>query len=116
MVIVAQGRRPSGGAETPGTRRSPDGRTRRVPRERRGLGSEIVPSRSIFGARLRSRVPQYGHSVMYGETSAPQFLQTTNRSGPDAMGCVRFYGRPPTALGAGRFHDLRHHFAQVVIG
>ena len=27
-------------------------------------GSETVPSRSIFGARLRSRLPQYGHSVM----------------------------------------------------
>jgi hypothetical protein len=29
-----------------------------------GLGSETVPSRSIFGARFRRRVPQYGHSVM----------------------------------------------------
>jgi hypothetical protein len=44
-------------------------------------GSETVPSRSIFGARLRNRVPQYGHSVMYGLTSLPQFLQTTLRSG-----------------------------------
>ena len=27
-------------------------------------GSETVPSRSILGARLRSRLPQYGHSVI----------------------------------------------------
>src|SRR3954470_1020174 len=50
-----------------------------------GLGSETVPSRSIFGARLRSRVPQYGHSVMYGLTSCPQFLHTTKRSGELAI-------------------------------
>src|SRR3954468_7344672 len=50
-----------------------------------GLGSETVPSRSIFGARLRRRVPQYGHSVMYGLTSEPQFLQTTERSGDLAI-------------------------------
>jgi hypothetical protein len=37
-------------------------------------------------------VPQYGHSVMYGDTSEPHFLQTTNRSGPLAMD-VRFYAR-----------------------
>jgi hypothetical protein len=30
-------------------------------------------------------LPQYGHSVMYGLTSDPQFLQTTNRSGPPAL-------------------------------
>jgi hypothetical protein len=39
------------------------------------------PERSIFGARLRSRWPQYGHSVMYGDTSELQFLQMTKRSG-----------------------------------
>ena len=50
-----------------------------------GLGSETVPSRSIFGARLRRRVPQYGHSVMYGLTSEPQFLHTTKRSGELAI-------------------------------
>ena len=44
-------------------------------------GGASPPSRSIFGARLRSRVPQYGHSVMYGLTSDPHFLQTTKRSG-----------------------------------
>jgi hypothetical protein len=49
-----------------------------------------TPPRSSFGARLRRRVPQYGHSVMYGETSEPQLLQMTKRSGPLAMG-FRFY-------------------------
>src|SRR3954453_21459882 len=48
-------------------------------------GTASPPSRSILGARLRSRVPQYGHSVMYGLTSLPQFLQTTFRSGICAM-------------------------------
>ena len=48
-------------------------------------GSDTVPSRSIFGARLRSRLPQYGHSVMYGDTSRPQLRHTTNRSGPLAI-------------------------------
>src|SRR3954463_2143867 len=112
IVIVAQGRRPIGGADTPGTRRSRGARTRRVPRERLGLGSEIVPSRSILGARLRKRVPQYGHSVMYGDTSAPQFLQTTNRSGPLAMGPID----STVASGARRFDDLGHDLAQVVVG
>ena len=41
--------------------------------------------RSIFGARFRTRCPQYGHSVTYGLTSEPQFLQTTNRSGCDTV-------------------------------
>ena len=55
--------------------------------------------RSIFGARLRSRVPQYGHSVMYGLTSAWQFLQTTKRSGDD-MASILGTGRglPRTLL------------------
>src|SRR5436305_8519679 len=63
---------------------------------RRNLGSAGVggrlrrrsltrPSRSIFGARLRSRLPQYGHSVMYGLTSDPQLLQITKRSGPPVL-------------------------------
>src|ERR1700727_1783115 len=51
----------------------------------RRVFSAIRPLRSIFGARLRSRVPQYGHSVMYGLTSDPQFLQTTKRSGPPVL-------------------------------
>src|SRR4029077_6283747 len=64
------------------------------PRRRRGSDvavgrrltrSRIRPSRSIFGARLRSRVPQYGHSVIYGLTSDPQFLHTTKRSGPPVL-------------------------------
>ena len=46
----------------------------------RRRGSSSSP-RSIFGARLRTRWPQYGHSVTYGLTSDEQFLQTTNRSG-----------------------------------
>src|ERR687897_3812722 len=70
---------------------------RRGPRRgREALGGFGVPPRSSFGARLRSRVPQYGHSVMYGDTSEPQLLQTTKRSGPLAIG-LRFYapaGRP----------------------
>ena len=47
----------------------------------RRFGSGLPPERSIFGARLRTRCPQYGHSVTYGLTSDPQFLQTTKRSG-----------------------------------
>jgi hypothetical protein len=39
-----------------------------------------------LGARLRRRCPQYGHSVMYGLTSDPHCLQTTNRSAPEDMG------------------------------
>ncbi len=89
----------------------------------RGAGGLLAgrPSRSIFGARLRSRVPQYGHSVMYGLTSEPQFLQTTKRSG--ALGMAdRFYDRREPARGAassprrrGR-DDLGHDLAQVVVG
>jgi hypothetical protein len=45
---------------------------------------------------LRNRVPQYGHSVMYGDTSEPQLLQTTKRSGPLAMD-DRFYAYPTGA-------------------
>src|SRR5215217_2050751 len=49
-----------------------------APREplRCGLAG-AASGRAIFGARLRSRVPQYGHSVTYGLTSAWQFLHTT---------------------------------------
>ena len=42
-----------------------------------GCASSASPRRSSFGARLRSRAPQYGHSVTYGLTSEPQFLQMT---------------------------------------
>jgi hypothetical protein len=51
----------------------------RTRRARFGFGSSSP--RSIFGARFRTRWPQYGHSVTYGLTSDPQFLQTTKRSG-----------------------------------
>jgi hypothetical protein len=50
-------------------------------RARRGAFGSTGSPRSIFGARLRTRWPQYGHSVTYGETSELQFLQTTKRSG-----------------------------------
>src|SRR6476661_9992904 len=90
--------------------RSPRGALAR--RWRRTFGSLIVPSRSILGARLRRRVPQYGHSVMYGDTSAPQFLQTTKRSGPLAMGPID----STCGSRAGRFDDLGHDLAQVVVG
>ena len=46
-----------------------------------GRGSAPGSSRSSLGARLRTRWPQYGHSVTYGLTSDPQFLHTTKRSG-----------------------------------
>jgi hypothetical protein len=52
-----------------------------------GCGSP--PDLSIFGARLRTRCPQYGHSVTYGLTSDPQLRQTTNRSGCDT--CLSEY-------------------------
>ena len=51
-----------------------------------GCLASPISSRSILGARLRNRCPQYGHSVMYGETSAPQDLQTTKRSGEFTCG------------------------------
>src|ERR687897_266885 len=79
-AIVAYGRR---SARTPGI--SPGFRRPSEGRLRGGLGGFGVPPRSSFGARLRSRLPQYGHSVMYGDTSRPQLRQTTKRSGPLAM-------------------------------
>jgi hypothetical protein len=42
-------------------------------------------ARGSLGARLRSRFPQYGHSVMYGLTSDPHCLHTTNRSAPEVI-------------------------------
>src|SRR5215213_5906532 len=88
-------------------------------RGRARLGGFGAP-RSSLGARLRSRVPQYGHSVMYGDTSEPQLLQTTNRSGPLAMGS-RFYApaaslrRPPSGTRR-RGHDLAHDLGEVAVG
>src|SRR5918995_117999 len=64
------------------------------------LGSTGSP-RSILGARLRTRWPQYGHSVTYGETSELQFLQTTKRSGSlTASEDTRGGGAPPQAQDA----------------
>jgi hypothetical protein len=51
-------------------------RPRRPPREGAFTGGS-------FGARLRRRLPQYGHSVIYGLTSEPHCLHTTNRSAPE---------------------------------
>src|SRR5919197_1343917 len=87
------------------------GRLRRAER-----GAFGTPPFSSLGARLRSRVPQYGHSVMYGDTSARQFLQTTKRSGPLDMG-YRFYAerkRGPLRVGCG--DDLAHDLVEVVVG
>ena len=75
-MVVAYGR-PS--ARTPGI--SPGRRRLSLGRSRR-LAVRGVPPLSSFGARLRRRVPQYGHSVMYGDTSELHFLQTTKSSGP----------------------------------
>ena len=74
--VVAYGR-PSARTPgiSPGCRRLSFGRSRR-------LAVRGVPPLSSFGARLRRRVPQYGHSVMYGDTSELHFLQTTKSSGP----------------------------------
>src|SRR5215207_1127321 len=120
-AIVAYGRR-SGLMPGISPRRSgaSRGRTRR--------GALGAPPRSSFGARLRSRVPQYGHSVMYGDTSEPQLLQMTKRSGPLAIG-HRFYAPGRAARGGiavrrsgaashrgRRAHDLPHHLGEVVVG
>src|SRR3954447_16511651 len=60
------------------SRRSRRSAARRRRRSRRlSWASRPSPRRSSFGARLRKRVPQYGHSVTYGLTSDPQLLQTT---------------------------------------
>src|SRR6202035_945560 len=87
-AIVAYGREPRrlspaqresrrGAASDVGVlRRRPHGRRRERPR---GLRVRRF-SRGSFGARLRRRWPQYGHSVIYGLTSDPHCLQTTNRS------------------------------------
>src|SRR5215210_7136268 len=75
------------------------GRSRPSAGRRRGaFGGLGVPPRSSFGARLRSRLPQYGHSVMYGDTSRPQLRQTTNRSGPLAIGTGYVAGGPGPAI------------------
>src|SRR3712207_2191647 len=88
---------------SPGRSRLSDGRLRG------GLGGFGVPPRSSFGARLRSRLPQYGHSVMYGDTSRPQLRHTTKRSGPLAIGLLSLIGP------SGR-DDLFKQLRPVVVG
>src|SRR5215211_6259729 len=90
----------------------------------RRFGTGSPPERSILGARFRTRCPQYGHSVTYGLTSAPQFLQTTNRSGCDTVS-LRVPGAqgPPgrlfpgglRALGHGGVQYLADDLAEVVV-
>ncbi len=55
-------------------------------------------------------MPQYGHSVMYGDTSEPQLLQTTNRSGPLAMD-RRFYASFAVALTTSRTTSVKSPLA-----
>src|SRR3712207_1946439 len=97
---------------SPGRSRPRDGRTRGA-----AFGSRRRPPLSSFGARLRRRLPQYGHSVMYGDTSEPQLLQTTKRSGLLAMD-RRLYAPPAVAarLFGGGLDDLAHDLGQVVVG
>src|SRR5436853_1589985 len=90
-----------------------------LPRRRLGRGSSPGAPRSIFGARFRTRWPQYGHSVTYGLTSELQFLQTTKRSGsltyPRIPRRIRAREGPHVDSGRRFLHDLRHHLAQVVV-
>src|SRR4051794_4172227 len=90
------------------------GRTRR----RRRSPSSSACRRSIFGARLRTRWPQYGHSVTYGLTSDEQFLQTTKRSG--SLTEPRIPALDPRrigvrALGGRLLDDLVHDLPQVAV-
>src|SRR3954447_24576049 len=107
--IVLQGR---ASPRMPGISPGRSGARRGRGRLRRGGGGGFgTPPFSSLGARLRSRVPQYGHSVMYGDTSARQFLQTTKRSGPLDMG-YRFYaerngGRVASRYAGGAGTDSR---------
>src|SRR5690349_24559986 len=83
---VAHGRR---SARMPGI--SPGFSRGSCGRDRRLFGARGTPPRSSFGARFWTRAPQYGHSVMYGDTSAPQLLQTRERSGPLDMRDLQGY-------------------------
>src|SRR3954451_19619325 len=93
--ISPERRRPSRGAEDP-----------RPPALR---GTAPLSS---FGARFRSRCPQYGHSVMYGLTSARQFLQTTNRSGVPAIKLSLRARRS----GAARIYEVAQELLEVAVG
>src|SRR3954465_1406987 len=87
----------------------------RVRRRRRLEGSPV--ERSIFGARLRTRCPQYGHSVTYGLTSEEQFLQTTKRSGSLTRTRIPVRKSRLGGLDGGRgVDDLAHDLAEVVVG
>src|SRR3954454_17357738 len=83
MRIVAHGRE---SARMPGISPGRSGLNRGGGRRERFGG---LSGRSSLGARLRRRVPQYGHSVTYGLTSDPPFLQMTNRSAPGIRSIVR---------------------------
>src|SRR4051812_8876437 len=86
-------------------------------RARRGCFGGFGAPRSIFGARLRTRWPQYGHSVTYGLTSDEQFLQTTKRSGSLTTSEDTRAKKPLCGLDGRRgVHDLAHDLAQVVVG
>src|SRR3954469_10167051 len=112
--IVLQGRAsPRMPGISPGRSGARRGRGRLRRAERGGFGT---PPFSSLGARFRRRVPQYGHSVMYGDTSARQFLQTTKRSGPLDMG-YRFYAeRKGGPLRRCCGDDLAHDLVEVVVG
>src|SRR4051795_8426928 len=88
-------------------------------RRRLARGSASSPPRSSFGARLRTRWPQYGHSVTYGLTSDPQFLQTTKRSGWDTdLQSTRLEVLIPRyvhGLRDGGREDLAHDLAEIVV-
>src|SRR5881227_942120 len=93
-------------------------RMRPSERTRWRRGATGSPALSSFGARLRTRWPQYGHSVTYGLTSDAQFLQTTNRSGSLTEPRIPARGPPRRGFGALRRRLLDYlveDLAQVVV-
>src|SRR4051794_14941073 len=100
MRMVAHGR---ASARMPGISPGRSGVSRGVGMRERFAG---LSGRSSFGARLRSRVPQYGHSVTYGLTSEPHFLQMTNRSAPGIGPIVRARDGPSGEEGQDAPADL----------
>src|SRR3954469_2410179 len=90
-AIVIQGR---ASGRMPGISPGRSGLRRGVGMRERRVGRS---GRSSFGARLRSRVPQYGHSVTYGLTSDPHFLQMTKRSAPGIGASIVRGSDPPAA-------------------
>src|SRR5947207_10527989 len=83
-------------------------------RRRRGRASGSA-SGSSFGARLRTRWPQYGHSVTYMLTSEPQFLQTTNSSASLTGPRIPPARDRPAVLRGGLVDYFGQHLAQVVV-